>query len=347
MKKTGLSVKHAATAAAFLGFVFFFSPAVSQAQSLSGWNLVWSDEFNGASLDTNKWMLELHEGDPGLAVYTGRPQNLFVQNGCLVLQVQKESYSGKQYTSTQISTRKSAAWKYCRIDVRAKLPRSTWPAIWMMPPAPAYGGWPASGEIDIMENWGGNTATTTIHYSTSNQQNAGSTDAALSASFHVYTMIWDSGSFKFYLDSYNYFNLNSWSPNNVSYPKPFDQPFFLMFDLALSYAPDTTPKQFLVDWVHVYQRQGTTGVLDPAERHPATGFCVRATGNLLSYSLDKGANIKIGLCDAMGRKVFSLVNGYQDAGRHDFDITGRVGKGVYMCTFENGTIKEAQRIVFK
>jgi hypothetical protein len=73
------------------------------AQPLDRWELVWSDEFNGTSLDTSKWALELNEGDPGIAVYTRRPQNVFVQNGCLALQALQENYNGKQYSSTQLA----------------------------------------------------------------------------------------------------------------------------------------------------------------------------------------------------------------------------------------------------
>lgn len=247
------------------------------AQPLDGWKLVWSDEFNGAVLDTSKWGLELNEGDPGIAGYTNRSQNLFVANGNLAVQAQKESYNGKQYTSTQISSRNKGSWKYCRIDVRAKLPagQGMWPAIWMMPEKPvAYGGWPASGEIDIMENLGSNTRLTytTLHYGAGNQSSQGTYTVAanqtLSDTFHVYTMIWDSTFFTFTLDStHTYYQLNHWSPDNVAFPKPFDQPFFLMFDLAIggSWAgpPDSAtvfPQSMLVDWVHVYQRQTTLSI---------------------------------------------------------------------------------------
>ena len=275
-----------------------------QAQSVNGWELVWSDEFNGAALDTGKWALELNEGDPGVAVYTNRPQNLLVSNGCLVLQAQKESYGGKQYTSTQISSRNKGSWKYCRIDVRARLPygQGMWPAIWMMPMQPAaYGGWPRSGEIDLMENLGNNTRLmyTTLHYGDSNQSSQGKYTVAatqsLSDSFHVYTMIWDSGSFSFTLDSiHNYYSINKWSPDNVAYPKPFDQPFFLIFDLAIggSWAgpPDSTavfPGKMLVDWVRVYQRQTTATTRPAPVLRGSGGYGVRVSGNVLWYDLEK------------------------------------------------------------
>jgi beta-glucanase (GH16 family) len=331
------------------------------AQPLDRWELVWSDEFNGTSLDTSKWALELNEGDPGIAVYTRRPQNVFVPNGCLALQALKENYNGKQYSSTQLSTRNKGFWRYCRVDVRAKLPRGQgmWPAIWMMPNNPAYGTWPRSGEIDNMENLGSNVKElySTLHYGASNQSNQGafSTGAAhtLADTFHIYTMIWDSSSFGFYLDSiHTYYNLAHWAPHNVSFPKPFDQPFFLIFDLAVGGTwpgnPDSTtvfPQQLLVDWVHVYQREGPAGAIQSSATRAANGFSLRLAGNILTYSLKTGAAIRAELFTIGGQKISTLVDAYGPAGRYCLDITDKTGKtGMYIRRFENCTTSGTQKI---
>lgn len=348
---------------ALLAFLSFFSHAI-QAQPMNGWKLVWSDEFNGAALDTGKWALELNEGDPGVAAYTNRPQNLAVSNGCLVLQAQKETYGGKQYTSTQISSRNRGSWKYCRIDVRARLPygQGIWPAIWMMPMQPvAYGGWPRSGEIDIMENLGNNTRLTytTLHYGASNQSSQGkytvAATASLSDSFHVYTMIWDSGSFSFTLDSiHNYYSVNKWSPDNVAYPKPFDQPFFLIFDLSIggSWAgpPDSTtvfPGKMLVDWVRVYQRQAPVATLPAPEHRGGGGAGVRVSGKVLWYDLERETNVRIGLFNGLGRRVVTMTYWRQLAGRHSFAIPPRIMPGVYVCEFERDGNRQTSRIMVK
>lgn len=289
------------------------------AQPLDGWKLVWSDEFNGAGLDSGKWALELKEGDPGAAVYTQRPQNLSVSDGYLALQAQKENYGGKQFTATQISTRNKGAWKYCRVDVRAKLPygQGMWPAIWMMPTAPrAYGDWPRSGEIDIMENLGNNTRLTytTLHYGAGNQSIQGTYTApanqTLSDAFHVYTMIWDSTSFSFTLDStHTYYSPNKWSPDNVAFPKPFDQPFFLILDLAVggSWAgpPDSAtvfPQKMLVDWVRVYQRQGAASALPSGARQESIALPSSAYGRFPRREWDGAASGLPGLFDGLGRR---------------------------------------------
>lgn len=301
---------------AILLFLTAFSYS-SWAQPLDGWKLVWSDEFNGTALDTTKWGLELNEGDPGAAAFTNRPQNLFVSNGYLTLQGQKENYNGKQYTATQISSRNKGFWKYCRIDVRAKLPygQGMWPAIWMMPMQPvAYGSWPRSGEIDVMENLGNNTRLlyTTLHYGSGNASNEGTytmpANQSLSDSFHVYTMIWDSASFSFTLDSANnYYRLNQWSPDNVTFPKPFDQPFFLMFDLAIggSWAglPDSTtvfPQQMLVDWVHVYQRQTPLAIHSTAKANRG-GPGKLGSETILWRKANEKSHAPYGFFDGLGR----------------------------------------------
>ncbi len=127
--------------------------------------LVWSDEFNTPGLpDSTKWGYDLARGCPQncgwgnheLQYYTNRPENARVENGHLIITAKKETMEDAQYTSTRMVTKNKGDWKYCRIEVKAKLPagRGMWPAVWMLPTKWEYGGWPHSGEIDIMENVG-------------------------------------------------------------------------------------------------------------------------------------------------------------------------------------------------
>jgi beta-glucanase (GH16 family) len=299
--------------------VVLLPTAFIEAQPLNGWSLIWSDEFNGTSLDRTKWQLEMNEGDHGESAYTERTQNLYVADGCLVLQAQKEKYSGEQYTSTQVSSRNMGHWKYGRFDIRAKLPygQGMWPAIWMMPNNPAYGGWPRSGEIDIMENLGNNTRLfySTLHHSITNEMLQGTyttpVGQSLSDTFHVYTMIWDTGSFAFYIDSvHNYYNTKTWSPSNVAYPKPFDQTFFMMFDLAVGGSwgglPDSTtvfPQKMLVDWIRVYKRDNSTGIEPRAENTLFGKPPVKISGKWIEMDLKAGVPVNLRLHDMAGREV--------------------------------------------
>ena len=125
------------------------------------WELVWSDEFSVAGApDPDKWSYE--EGllrNDELQYYTvDRRENARIEDTTLIIEARKESYEGAGYTSASLISRYKGDWKYGRIEVRAKIPtgKGTWPAIWLMPTHKEYGGWPLSGEIDIMENVGWN-----------------------------------------------------------------------------------------------------------------------------------------------------------------------------------------------
>src|SRR5215470_9572219 len=122
------------------------------------WQLVWADEFDYDGLpDPKKWSYDVGGhgwGNKELQYYTeGRKENARVENGLLIIEARRDSWEGHEYTSVRLVTKGKGDWTYGRIEVKAKLPsgRGTWPAIWMLPTASDYGGWPSSGEIDIME----------------------------------------------------------------------------------------------------------------------------------------------------------------------------------------------------
>src|SRR3954464_10612678 len=132
--------------------------AMCAAQDQPKRELVWSDEFDGKSLDESKWEAIVNGrggGNKELQYY--RKENARVENGMLIIEARKEKFTGpdgaRDYTSARLRTKGKGDWKYGRIEVRAKLPKGQgiWPAIWMMPTDNRYGNWPNSGEIDIME----------------------------------------------------------------------------------------------------------------------------------------------------------------------------------------------------
>ena len=140
-----------------------------------GWELVWHDEFDETSINPEKWSHEVNAkggGNNELQYYTDRSENSFIENGSLVIQALKEHYTGpegtREYTSARLRTYRKGDWKYGRFDIKAKLPlgQGIWPAIWMMPSESKYGGWAASGEIDIVELLGHepNKVYGTLHY---------------------------------------------------------------------------------------------------------------------------------------------------------------------------------------
>ena len=238
------------------------------------WRLVWQDEFNGSGLpDPNKWGYDTGNGGWGnneLQNYTAnRTENARQENGNLVIEARRDWYNGIEYSSARLVSRNKGDWKYGRIEVKAKIPlgQGLWPAIWMLPTDWVYGGWPASGEIDIMENFalGGikpNSIEGNIHtqaYNHSIGTNKGSKSQWLSNiqdNYHVYAVNWYADRLEFQVDGQTYFtfqNEGNWQA------WPFDQRFHLILNIAVGGTLGTTPdpnifpKQMLVDYVRVYE----------------------------------------------------------------------------------------------
>jgi len=228
--------------------------------------LVWADEFDTpGSPDPAKWGYDIGTGSGGwgnneLEYYTNRQANAIISNGTLKIIAQKESYNGSAYTSARMLTNNLYSFKYGKIDVRAKLPAGTgtWPAIWMLGNNIATAGWPACGEMDIMEQSGSQKSIVlgTMHYPTEiGQYGDGSqtTITTASSEFHIYTALWTPSSIQLSIDGVVYYTLAN-SP-----ALPFNQPFFIILNVAMggnlggTVDPSFTTDQMEVDYVHVYQ----------------------------------------------------------------------------------------------
>ena len=251
------------------------------------WQLAWSDEFNGSSINTNNWTFDIGNGSGGwgnneLEYYTSRPQNAYVTDGLLHIAAQKESYSGYNYTSAKLKTIGLFSHKYGRFEFYARLPQGQgyWPALWMMPQGAVYGGWAASGEIDVMENKGSNPTNVlgTIHFGGMYPNQAQSFGPSYTfpsgdsvTNFHLYALEWTTDTISWYVDNQLYETQTSWwsssNPTNTSirnpYPAPFDQPFYIIMNLAIGGNfggnPDGTtvfPGEMQVDYVRVYDWVG-------------------------------------------------------------------------------------------
>ncbi len=273
---------------------------------LEGYDLLWSDEFNGDSLDTSIWNQEVRQ--PGwtnneLQAYTNSEENVYVEDGRLVIRaIQNFNEDGEAYyTSGKITGRGHTDFLYGRIEISAKVPQGQglWPAIWMMPYNESiYGSWPRCGEIDIMESLGHQTNITysTIHYGNPHAEQQGTLtleDGLFSDDFHVYALEWEPGEMRFYVDDICIHTVNDWFTgssleNMRDYPAPFDQLFFLQLNLAVGGNwpgdPDETTDfdnaTFEVDYVRCYQLpEYDTNV----ERPPMTFRDISEDGNLLWY----------------------------------------------------------------
>lgn len=201
--------------------------AVDTTAPVDDWQLVWSDEFSGSSIDTNKWNFEINcagGGNQEQQCYTDSSENAYVSNDTLkIVALPAEEGAEKPYTSARLNTKYKGDFTYGRIEMRAKMPygQGTWPAFWMMPTDEVYGGWPKSGEVDIVEAVNLKAADAegnpeahvygTLHYGRDAPQNSSSgkayalPDGANPADdFHTYAIEWQEGEIRWYVDGYLY-----------------------------------------------------------------------------------------------------------------------------------------------
>ena len=242
---------------------------------MAGWQFAWSDEFSGTNVDSNKWSFDTGNGQGGwgngeLEYYTTRATNVYVNNGVLHIVARKENYNGFSYTSAKMKTLGHFSTLYGRFEFRVKLPQGTgyWPALWLMPVNSNYGGgWAACGEVDIMENKGRipTQVMGTLHYGAPYPGNVHTGSAydlpngGSVTSWHVYAMEWTTNQFSWYVDGVLYETQTSWWSSGGGYPAPFNNPFYIIMNLAVGGQFDGPPTgstafpgDMQVDYVRFY-----------------------------------------------------------------------------------------------
>jgi len=272
---------------------------------IEGYTLLWSDEFNGTDLNTKVWNIEVNGNGGGnneLQYYTDRKSNVSMgtdpESGekCLILTAIKESYSGRSCTSGRVNTKNKMAFKHGLVEARMKIPRTTnglWPAFWMMGNDYDRVGWPACGEIDIMEmgsaegiknntqeryfsgwmHWGPS-------YNGGAYPNYGqyrTNSYAIQGSYHTFRLYWDENQIRMYLDQNLYPTVEPYctmdipaSDADAAPGKYFHKPFFILFNLAVGgnftgtgninditalNAENGYKANFYIDYVRVYQKE--------------------------------------------------------------------------------------------
>ena len=234
------------------------------------WQLVWQDEFDGAALDTTKWVRETGGhgwGNNELEFYTDRVENSRLENGSLVIEARSEAFGNQAYTSARLKTQGLVAWKYGRIEARIQIPRGQglWPAFWMLGDNFSQVGWPACGEIDIMENIGREPGRVhgVVHgpnYSGANgiggEYNLST--GAFADDFHVFAIEWHAAAMQWFVDGTLFRTV---LPSDLPGPWVYDHPFFIILNVAVGGYwpgnPDSTtvfPQTMRVDYVRVYQQ---------------------------------------------------------------------------------------------
>lgn len=259
-------------------------PLTSAARrSAQKWVLTWSDEFdgpNGAAPDPTKWVVESGGngwGNEELEYYTTRRKNVRQEDGNLVIQAEKEEFTGsdgvhRTYTSARLKTQGRFAQKYGRFEARIRIPygQGVWPAFWMLGDDFSTVDWPACGEIDVMENMGAEKSTIhgTIHGpGYFSEKSIGSrftlANGRFGDGFHIFAVEWEPREIRFYVDDQLYATR---TPADLPKGAPwvFDHSFFLILNLAIGGnfpgSPDDSsvfPQRMLVDYVRVYSASGS------------------------------------------------------------------------------------------
>lgn len=239
------------------------------AESYEGYTLFWQDEFNGNSVNTDNWNYDIGNGVWGwgnneLEYY--RINNATVTDGVLIIEAREEAYNNYDYTSSKLHSKGKVSFQYGRVDIRALLPvgQGLWPALWMLGNNINSVGWPKCGEIDIMEMVGGDNRENTIHgtlhwYNGDHAYQGGSktvSPGTYATAFHVFSMIWDESSIKFYVDDQFYYQF----PITEADKTEFHQKFYFILNVAVGGnwpgSPDATtifPQQMKVDYIRVFQ----------------------------------------------------------------------------------------------
>ncbi len=248
------------------------APAAAARYAAPDWRLIWSDEFDQAGApDPAKWDYErgLIRNREAQYYTAGRPENARVEGGHLVITARREPWEGAQYTSASVISQGKFSFQYGKLEIRAKIPtgRGAWPALWLLGVNFPTAGWPRCGEIDLMENVGYDPDRIhfTVHTGAFNHVKKSGVGRAITVprpydEFHVFGLIWTPERIEFFCDGrkVHEFANDGQGPDHW----PFDQPFYLLMNLAVGGAwggqkgIDETifPLEYRIDYVRVWQR---------------------------------------------------------------------------------------------
>ena len=238
------------------------------------YKLSWSDEFSVNKIDESVWTYKTGGsgwGNEELQYYTNRDTNAFIENGKLIIQALKENFGGREYTSARLITQNKKSFKYGKIEARIKLPfgQGLWPAFWMLGQNYSSIGWPACGEIDIMEMVGGGgkdkTAHGTVHWDNNGQYASYGGSYSLNSGifaddFHIFSIEWTPKLIKWFVDGFQYHVIDI-SPSQLN---EFQQNFFILLNVAVGGnwpgSPDAStsfPQRMEIDYVRVFQDESS------------------------------------------------------------------------------------------
>ncbi|HVS12373.1 MAG TPA: glycoside hydrolase family 16 protein [Thermoanaerobaculia bacterium] len=247
---------------------------------LESWRLVWSDEFEGSALDLESWTVEVMAQPPNeeLQHYTDRVDdapgaNVWIEDGVLVIEARAEAFGDRSYTSGRIHTAGKREFRYGRFEARMRLPGGvgSWPAFWLLGASFPTEGWPACGEIDVIEGKGRlpDWVSGALHRGPDPERHRVTVgehrlaNGSFQQEWHRFAVEWEPAVIRWLVDDDVFFEVERPDTPEIG-EWPFDRPFFLILNLAVGGwfdaphrppAPfEFEPRQLEVDWVRVWQR---------------------------------------------------------------------------------------------
>jgi beta-glucanase (GH16 family) len=330
-----------------------------------GWQLNWSDEFDSTALNDNSWMVRVanrgwvnNEEQRYTSGHDNAASNIFVKNGYLILEARKSSTG--EITSGRIEGMNKKSFRYGRMEARARMPRSQayWPAIWMIG---VGGGWPACGEIDIMEGKGQqiNWTSSAFHSSLGTPTAWGNytmPDSVVNRmgnvhdSFHIYALEWTTDSLRWYFDKKNVLTLTKAAKPGI----PIDKDYYFILNVAVggsfpggSNSSTVFPESMVVDYVRVFKWNATLSAKQDNFLQAAPNalpYSIATGKSGIAISMKENVEFSIDVIDLMGRKTllakgngssFYLRANMVSAGAHLLRIQSRLGTRISWFAFTN------------
>lgn len=319
----------------------------------SKWELIWSDEFNKDGVpDSSRWSFDTDGnswdwGNNEKQNYTkAKNRNAWVENGRLIIEARKETNrapedgQSREYSSARLRTLNKGDWLQGKFEIRAKLPKGvgTWPAVWMLPTDDAYGGWPHSGEIDIMEAIGSEPTT---HYSTVwntvTESSYGNGDTLelkdMGDAFHTYTLEWYEDSLLFFVDRKKVHTYRNEEKGVKQWP--FNRRFHLLMNVAVGgdwekkVNPESFPARLEVEYVRVYQQRAQNADSDTGYIYGS--LWMRRIESGIEFKQSEGCFASLKLTTPEGEVVSEQELGFLGEGTHKIAFDEKISAGEYLA----------------
>lgn len=243
--------------------IILFASCKQKAVFTGDYKLIWSDEFNAGKVDTTNWNFETGShgwGNNEQQYY--QKENAIISKGNLVITAKQETNGTNNYTSSRMTTKGKREFLYGKIEARIKIPLSqgVWPAFWMLGANIDAVGWPACGEIDIMEHVNTDSLLYgTLHWDNNGHVQNGDTITYMPAEYHVYAIEWDTSFIRWYVDEKKYHEVTI--KEGINNTTGFHKPFFILLNVAIGgnwpgqvIDNKKLPAQMFVDYVRVYSK---------------------------------------------------------------------------------------------